>query len=61
MQCTHMNVCRLDLAFLWLYCVLLFICVKLCFLGLFSVRSYLCVCALVMLGLVSPVLCQKIV
>ena len=37
-------VCWLDLAFLWLYCVLQFICVRFSFLGLFYVMVYLCVC-----------------
>jgi len=59
-QCTHIwtdltVVCWLDLAFLWLYCVLQFICVR-----LFHVIVYLCMCAFVVLDLVSSVLCQEI-
>jgi len=46
-QCTHIwtnitVVCWLDLAFLWLYCVLRFIYVRFSFLGLFCVIVYLC-------------------
>jgi len=61
-QCTHIwtVVCWLDLAFLWLYCVLHFICVRLSFLGLFCAMVYLCMCAFVVLDLVSSVLRQKI-
>jgi len=52
MQCTHIwtdltVVCWLDLAFLWLYCVLHFICVRFSFLGLLCVRPIvylLCMC-----------------
>jgi len=36
--------CCLDLAFLWFYCVLQFICVRFSFLGLFCVTVYLCIC-----------------
>ena len=61
-QCTHIRtdltvVCWLDLAFLWLYCVLLFICVRCSCLGLFYV---LFMCLLLLLYLVSSVLCQEI-
>jgi len=42
----------LDLAFLWLYCVLQFIFVRLSFLGLFCVIVHLCICAFVVLDLV---------
>ena len=64
-QCTHIwtdlrVVCWLDLAFLWLYCVLQFNCVRLSFFGLFCVVVLLCMCAFVMLDLVSSVLCQEI-
>ena len=52
-QCTHAHiwtdltvVCWLDLAFLWLYCVLQFICVRFSFLGLFCVT--VCVCVLLL-------------
>jgi len=44
---THINrpnSCLLDLASLWLYCMLQFICVRFSFLGLFCVIFYLCVC-----------------
>jgi len=51
-------VCWLDLAFLWLYCVLQFICVRFSFLGLFCV--YVCMCAFVLLDLVSSVLCKRL-
>jgi len=55
-QCTHigtdlMVVCWLHLAFLWLYCVLQFICVRLSLLGIFCVIVYLCMCAFVELAL----------
>jgi len=51
-QCTYIwrdltVVCWLDLAFLWLYCVLHFICVRFSFLGLLCVRPtvyLLCMC-----------------
>jgi len=43
-------VCWLDLAFLWLYCVLQFTCVRLSFLGLFcvcySLFVYVCICCI---------------
>jgi len=55
-----MIVCWLDVAFLWLYCVLQFICVSFSFWGLFCVIVYLCMCAFVVLDLVSSVLCQEI-
>ena len=46
-QCTHIwtdltVVCWLDLAFLWLYCMLQFVCVRFSFLALFCV--IVCVC-----------------
>jgi len=64
-QCTHIGkdltvVCWLDLAFLWLYCVLQFMCVRFSFLGLFCVIIYLCVHAFVVLNLVFSLLCQEI-
>ena len=63
-QCTHMNrpssCLWLDLAFLWLYYVLQFICVRFRFLGLFYVIVYLCMCAFVVLDLVTSVICQEI-
>jgi len=40
-------VCWLALAFMWLHCVLEFICVRLCCLGLFCAIVYLCMCAFV--------------
>jgi len=47
---THMNTsdscCWLDLASLWQYCVLQFICVRFSFFGLFCVIVYLCMGAL---------------
>ena len=46
-QCTctnRPNSCSLDLASLWLYCMLQFIRVRFSFLGLFCVIFYLCVC-----------------
>ena len=52
-------VCKLDLAFLWLYCVLQLICVRFSFLELFCDIVYLCMCAFVVLDLVSSVLCQE--
>jgi len=62
---THMNrpnSCLLDLAFnlafLRLYCVLQFTCVRFSFLELFCVIVYLC--AFVVLDLVCSVLCQEI-
>jgi len=66
MQCTHIwtdltVVCWLDLAFLWLYCVLQFICVRFSFSGLFCVIVPLYMCAVVVLDLISSVkICQEI-
>ena len=49
----HLSVvCWLDLAFLWLYCVLQFICIRCSFLGLFFLVLYLYTCAFVVLDLV---------
>jgi len=64
-QCTHIQtdltvICWLDLAVLWLYCVLQFICVRFSFTGLFCVIVCLCMCAFVVLDLVSSVLYQEI-
>jgi len=53
-------VCWLDLAFLWLYCLLQFVRVRFSFLGLFCVIVHLCICAFVVLDFVSSVLCQEI-
>jgi len=52
--------CWLDLAVLWLYSVLQFICVRFSFLGLFCVVVYLCMRASVVLDLVCSVLRQEI-
>jgi len=41
-------------------CVLQFVCVRVSFLGLFCVIVYLCICAFVVLDLVSSVLIQEI-
>jgi len=50
---THLSVvCWLGLAFLWLYCVLQFICIRCSFLGLFFLVLYLYMCAFVVLDLV---------
>jgi len=64
-HCTHIwtdltVVSSLDLAFLCLCCVLQFIHVRFSFLGLFCIIGYLCMCAFVVLDLVSSVLCQEI-
>ena len=50
----------LDLAFLWLYFVLQFICVGFSFLGLSFVIVYLCMCDFVVLDFVSSELYQDI-
>jgi len=58
---THMNRPNwLDLAFLWLCCLLQFICVRLSFLRLFCALVYLCTYAFVVLDLVSSVSIQEI-
>jgi len=44
----HLSVvCWLDLAFLWLYCVLQFICIRCSFLGLFLLYC-ICICVLLL-------------
>jgi len=58
---THMNRHKSCLLVrLWLYCVLQFICVRFSIWGLFCLMVYLCICAFVVLDLVSSVLCQEI-
>jgi len=64
-QCTHIRtdltvVCWLDLAFLWLHCVLQFICVRFGFFVIILCYNYLCMYAFVVLDLVSSLLCQEI-
>jgi len=63
-QCTRVQtdltvVCSVDLAFLWLYCVLQFICVRFSFWGV-MLCYILCMRAFVVLDLVSSVLCQEL-
>ena len=55
-------VCWLDLAFLWLCCVLQFICVRFIFLAFFYVILYLCMCALIgERDMLSPVRLSSVV
>jgi len=59
-QCAHIRtdltvVCLLDLAFLWLYCVLQLICVRFSFWDYFVLLQFICICVLV-LDLASLVL-----